>query len=65
LHGTFPTTAWDAGDSVYDSIDLPIPSNLPTGSYGVELGLYRPDTGVRLADANGIDAFVVGTIAVH
>jgi hypothetical protein len=65
LAGTLPTTAWDAGDSVYDAIELPIPSDLLSGEYRVELGLYQPGTGARLADASGQDAFAISTIVVQ
>jgi hypothetical protein len=53
--GRFPTSWWDPGDTIYDRISIPLPSGLAPGSYQLEVGLYRPDTGERLAvvDATG------------
>src|SRR6185437_13269025 len=60
LDGTYPTTDWDPGDTVYDAVDVSLPPTLPAGTYSVEVGLYRLDTGVRLALPNGLTALSIG-----
>jgi hypothetical protein len=65
LGGAFPTTDWDAGDTVDDAIDLPIPADLSPGRYDVVLGMYRPDTGARLADPSGANEYAVGAVTVQ
>jgi hypothetical protein len=65
LGGALPTTDWDAGDAVFDAIDVPIPADLPVGKYKVLVGMYRLDTGMRLANTSGVDEFPIGTIVVQ
>ena len=47
--GTYPTSFWDAGETVVDDHTIAVPDNLPVGDYTVAVGLYRPDTGERLS----------------
>ncbi len=47
--GFMPTWAWQAGDLVPDEHQLPLPREIPPGVYDVIVGMYRPDTGERLA----------------
>jgi hypothetical protein len=51
--GDYPTSWWDAGEVIVDrhSLDL---SGLPSGDYRLLIGLYRLETGERLA-ASGPD----------
>jgi hypothetical protein len=65
LQGAFPTTAWDPGDTIDDTVDVPLPSTLPPDRYAVTLGLYRPQDGIRLADASGQTEVVVGSFDLH
>ena len=51
--GTYPTSFWDAGETVVDNHTLAVPEHLPAGDYKVVVGLYRLDTGERLAIAQG------------
>jgi hypothetical protein len=44
---TYPTTWWEAGEYVSDSISLSL-VDVPAGTYRLEVGVYDPDTGVRL-----------------
>ncbi len=53
--GTYPTTLWDPGEIIIDKRTLP---DLLPGHYTVRLGLYRPDTGERLAVANSLDGAI-------
>jgi hypothetical protein len=45
----FPTNAWRAGDQINDSIDFPLPADLPAGNYELWLGVYYWQTGERLS----------------
>ena len=45
VHFAYPTTAWVPGEEVVDVYDLALPDNMPAGSYGVLLILYRAADG--------------------
>jgi 4-amino-4-deoxy-L-arabinose transferase-like glycosyltransferase len=47
-NGGYPTTIWDAGDTVVDAHELSLDQGLPKGNYSLEIGLYQPGTGQRL-----------------
>jgi 4-amino-4-deoxy-L-arabinose transferase-like glycosyltransferase len=47
--GTYPTTAWVVGETIADPYDVPIQPDTPPGVYQIEIGLYQPITGQRLA----------------
>lgn len=53
--GAYPTSLWDAGETVVDRHALP---DLPPGRYELKVGLYRPETGERLAAAGSPDGAV-------
>jgi hypothetical protein len=42
-----PTTGWRRGEVVIDQYLLPIPSDLPRGSYQLYVGMYEPETWLR------------------
>ena len=44
----YPTHWWESGEVISDQHVIPLPADLPPGSYRIRLGLYRPDTGERL-----------------
>jgi 4-amino-4-deoxy-L-arabinose transferase-like glycosyltransferase len=46
--GLYPTSQWQAGETVIQPLDLELPADLPAGSYSLYLGLYRLDTMTRL-----------------
>jgi hypothetical protein len=46
--GRYPTHWWEPGEVISDQHVIPLPADLPPGSYRIRLGLYRPDTGERL-----------------
>ena len=48
LAGSYPTSRWLAGELVNDAIRIVLPSDLPPGTYPLEIGLYIADTGQRL-----------------
>ena len=68
--GDDPTSGWVEGEYITDQYDLDLRSDLPTGVYSIEVGMYNPHTGQRLPvqDASGKvtgDRIVLGTIQVH
>ncbi|GAB4518219.1 MAG: hypothetical protein Kow0047_29800 [Anaerolineae bacterium] len=46
--GTYPIPEWLAGEVVVDSYAMPLPTDLPSGRYKVEIGLYDVTTGARV-----------------
>ncbi|MBV8085299.1 MAG: hypothetical protein JO247_10850 [Chloroflexi bacterium] len=50
LEGHYPTSLWDTGETITDSIELPIPS----GEH-LEVGLYAQPSGQRLTTPTGAD----------
>jgi hypothetical protein len=51
---TYPTNWWEAGEVVSDEISFDT-TELPPGRYRLAVGIYAPDTGVRLAFPSGQD----------
>lgn len=49
VEGAWPTSAWLPGQVVVDTRLVALPPNLHPGRYDVRVGLYDPNTGVRLA----------------
>jgi hypothetical protein len=46
--GAYPTSLWDPGEIIRDSIQVPVPPQVPTGEYEIVVGLYDFATGRRL-----------------
>jgi 4-amino-4-deoxy-L-arabinose transferase-like glycosyltransferase len=46
--GTYPTTEWAAGETVFDQYQIPVDENTPPGKYHLLVGLYDPVSGDRL-----------------
>ena len=46
--GTRPTNQWPVGEPVRDRHMLRLPADLPPGEYTLNVGLYEPQTGLRL-----------------
>jgi hypothetical protein len=65
-NGLEPTGTWDVGQEVLDRHALLLPQDMPSGRYLVQVGLYRPSDGIRLAldGANGADILSLGTVEV-
>ncbi|MBI1876941.1 MAG: hypothetical protein HYR94_01670, partial [Chloroflexi bacterium] len=53
--GAYPTSLWDPGEIIAHEHLL---QNLPPGRYTIQVGLYRPDTGERLAVAGSPDGAI-------
>ena len=47
--GEYPTSVWDAGEVIADPRTISLRSDLPPGEYSLAIGLYDPETGLRLA----------------
>ena len=67
--GQSPTNAWLPNEVVQDEFLLPLKPDLAPGSYQIELGFYRADTGVRLkatsSDVRAVDdGLLVGLLTV-
>jgi hypothetical protein len=66
----YPTSLWNVGEVIRDSIQIPIPPGTPPGDYEIAAGLYQPAGGARLSvtDAEGKrapdDAISLTTITV-
>ena len=46
---TCPTDTWRAGEIIRDEYMLPLDESMPAGAYTLEVGIYHPNTGERLA----------------
>lgn len=47
--GTFPTLAWDVGETLQLPVTLALPDSLPAGEYRIVIGLYELATMKRLS----------------
>jgi hypothetical protein len=70
VNGDYPTRFWAAGEVITDSYTLVMPPDLPDGRYPVYLGLYDPNTGIRLPlVSRGVrqinDAYLAGWLTVE
>ena len=69
--GRFPTPSWQPDLAITDTHILPLPADLPPGTYTLRAGLYDPQSGARLPltavnnqPATG-DAADLGTIEIR
>ena len=53
MAGRRPTSSWFPGDAILDAYTLALPSTLPAGDYAIEVGMYNPSNGQRLAVFQG------------
>lgn len=53
--GAYPTSLWDTGELIPDTLTLPLPPDLSPGEYSVVVGLYDFTTGQRLAISGATD----------
>jgi len=47
-NGHYPTSLWQPGEVVVETITFPVQPERPSGNYTLHIGLYRPATGERL-----------------
>jgi len=67
LGGAYPTSNWQAGETIIDPMTLPLPDTLPAGSYTLVAGLYQLETMERLPVANapaGENSIILGEITL-
>jgi hypothetical protein len=64
VNGAYSTALWLPGEFVTDTHTLTLPSDLPPGDYGLEVGLYRAETGARLTVTGGGDRVTLGKVNV-
>lgn len=67
--GSRPTTSWRAGEVIVDTYAIPVQPDAPPGTYQIEIGLYEPVSGQRLAvlgesGAPAADHIILTTIQV-
>jgi hypothetical protein len=70
LGGNYPTRLWQAGEVIEDKVVLILPTSLLPGQYSLNVGLYAPDSGTRLAvlvdgEQQPDDVYPAGTITVE
>ncbi|MCC7352865.1 MAG: hypothetical protein IT330_03835, partial [Anaerolineae bacterium] len=51
VHNTYPTRAWQAGETVLDGYDLPLPRGAGPAAYRLLIILYDPATGAEVSRA--------------
>lgn len=54
-NGSYPTMLWSTGEVISDPVTIPLPEDLPAGSYTVAVGLYDFANGARLHIENTPD----------
>jgi hypothetical protein len=67
LDGAYPTSYWQAGETIIDPMTLPLPDTLPAGSYTLVAGLYQLETMERLPVTNassGENSIILGEITL-
>jgi hypothetical protein len=69
LRGFYPTRYWAAGEVIADSYTLLLPAELPAGRYPVWIGLYDPQSFIRVPlTVDGVrqahDAYPAGWLTV-
>jgi len=64
LLGARPTSSWQPGERLTDQRGLPLPADMPPGSYHLRVGLYRLSDGSRLLTAEGADGLDLGPFSV-
>ncbi len=57
-----PTTSWKPGERIEDNYGITVPTNLPAGSYTLEIGMYAGDK--RSVFTAGLDHLVLAQIEV-
>jgi 4-amino-4-deoxy-L-arabinose transferase-like glycosyltransferase len=51
--GLLPMTSWVPGEPVRDRFAMRLPNDLPPGAYALRIGLYHPESGLRLRAVAG------------
>ncbi len=64
VHGTRPTTGWVADEYLRDEHDVSIAANVAPGTYRIEVGLYDPRTGKRVATGTPDNRVIIGSVQI-
>lgn len=64
VHGSRPTTSWVPGEYVADAHEVPIDASVTPGTYQVEVGLYDPRNGQRVATGTPDNRVLIGSVRV-
>ncbi|MGH2458567.1 MAG: ArnT family glycosyltransferase [Chloroflexota bacterium] len=64
VHGSRPTTGWVANEYLADEHDVSIDPKVAPGTYQIEVGLYDPSTGQRVATGTPDNRVIIGTVRV-
>jgi hypothetical protein len=51
--GLLPMTSWEPGETIRDRFAIRLPDDLPPGEYILRIGLYHPESGLRLRAVAG------------
>ena len=62
--GKYPTSVWDAGETIADLHTLSLAPDLPAGEYRVAIGLYDPQTGQRLSVVDEDDRILTDHVTI-
>jgi len=65
MGGLAPTSAWRPGEVITDLHKLIIKSDVPAGEYRLLVGLYEPETGLRLKTPQGEDSVLLEKVTVR
>jgi hypothetical protein len=68
LENLYPTTLWPPGETIRESSQLALPSDLSPADYELWVGLYLLETGERLPvqnDTSGENAVRLGVLRIE
>lgn len=64
LRGLYPTYRWLVGEIMPDRRTLPIPADIPPGTYRLDIGMYLPSTMDRLSVLDAKRSLTEGTLTL-
>ncbi len=64
VHGSRPTTSWIAGEYLADAHEVPLDAGVAPGTYQIEVGLYDPRNGQRVATGTPDNRVLIGSVRV-
>jgi hypothetical protein len=68
LGSIYPTTLWQPGEIIRETVTFTLPSDLSAGTYTLLTGMYHPDTLERLpvaGDVSGENVVLLDTLTLH
>lgn len=64
LGGLYPTDYWRVGEAITDTHRLTLPTDIPTGRYRLEMGIYEPSSMKHLRAIDGREGIVLDFLKV-